>query len=857
VQGVDPAIRAMPGQSRAGVIRAGSDAAPALIDGIGAEARAGDIKLWNDRVQFVVQGAYRSHGWVDVGGTIIDADLVRPEGEPGYDMVDDIFLSFGPARLFEADAVEVVADGTFGGPAIVRATGSDVVWDFFDAGLELEQPLLGDLGLAITTEYFLPPDSYSMRVTTTLVNAGLAASTFSVTDGWMISGEDTDLVYGDAGIRDSPPSSFPWAGWTGRRGEGAFGVWAQGVPLDSPSVASLLSIASLSMVGDGTRHTLEPDDEIRLIRWFAMGPDTASLARERRLREGLAQVRITGETTDSEGNPVVGARVHLVGAAGVDSYATTDTTGAWEAWLPEGEYTAYAVGRDPGERVAPHVAGRYPPLGSAAQQAAQVARIEARTPALPFAVGYGVGVAAVSVVEGTDAPPIEHVLETPGRLTIQLRDDSGAQLSGVVDIRRIDADARPPEVPEGLFEALAIPDSPSRAAWLWSLDDTEIALPAGTYTVEAAHSHRHERATAEVTLGSGDAATIELMLAEVVAQDGWVAVDTHLHAAPSMDGSLAMEERVLVCAATGVDVPVMTDHDRMADYAPIVRAFGLRERVLSVPGVEVTPIVRGHFNLFPVDPDPEATNLGALRWWDRYPTSSGLHAAGRATAPEGAILQVNHGRNPLGMFDLAGWTPNRTSRPDAFTLDFDLMEIITTEDEGDWLRNRTDWFDLLDQGEIKVPSGASDSHERTHACGAGRTDLALSMPVADASPTDVRDALLGGQTVAASGVTLRVTLDGLGPGSTISGSRATLAITVQSPSWIRPDVVRIWKNGEVLEEHPLTEATGGLWFDQSIEVTTDDDAWFAVEVDGETPMGHIWGGATPYALANALFLDVP
>ena len=66
----------------------------------------------------------------------------------------------------------------------------------------------------------------------------------------------------------------------------------------------------------------------------------------------------------------------------------------------------------------------------------------------------------MSVVEGTEPPPIEHVLETPGRLTIQLRDDSGAQLSGVVDIRRVDADARPPGVPEGLLEALAATRSP-------------------------------------------------------------------------------------------------------------------------------------------------------------------------------------------------------------------------------------------------------------------------------------------------------------------------------------------------------------------------------------------------------------
>jgi hypothetical protein len=473
-------------------------------------------------------------------------------------------------------------------------------------------------------------------------------------------------------------------------------------------------------------------------------------------------------------------------------------------------------------------------------------------------VPHGTGATSFAVVDGsTEAVEVRLEVGAGRRVRIRTSDESGVALPATLSIRRTDADARPTDVPDDLLAALGISESRAGLRWVWTATgEADLRLDSpGTYVVEAGHSHRHERASAEI---DGEASEVSLVLSEVVPRDGWYSVDPHLHAAPSMDGSLAMEDRIVVCAAAGIDVPVTTDHDRMADYGPVVEALGLRGRMYAMPGVEVTPIVKGHFNLFPVEPDPDAVNGGALRWWDRYPDADALHTAARATAPEGAILQINHGRNALGMFDLAGWTAARVARPDAFTLDFDLMEIVTTEDEEDWIRNRNDWFGLLSSGEVRVPTGASDSHERTHRCGAGRTDVMVPVAsVSELSGAAVRDALLGGATVVASGITLRATLDGRPPGSTATGADAVLDIQVLGPSWVRPDVVRVWRNGEVLEERTTAEAVDGVWFDEQISVAADGDSWFVVEVDGSTALGHLWGGSTAYALSNAFFLDAP
>ena len=73
------------GQSRAGVVTDET----ALFGGISAEGQAGDVKLYNSRVRFVIQAPGESNYYVGYGGSIVDADIVRPAGQPGQDLIDD------------------------------------------------------------------------------------------------------------------------------------------------------------------------------------------------------------------------------------------------------------------------------------------------------------------------------------------------------------------------------------------------------------------------------------------------------------------------------------------------------------------------------------------------------------------------------------------------------------------------------------------------------------------------------------------------------------------------------------------------------------------------------------------------
>ena len=70
------------------------------------------------------------------------------------------------------------------------------------------------------------------------------------------------------------------------------------------------------------------------------------------------------------------------------------------------------------------------------------------------------------------------------------------------------------------------------------------------------------------------------------------------------------------------------------DYTAIQEAIDA-----AVVGDEISTVVFGHFNAFPIMEDPTKPNRGALSWVDRTPAE--LFGDVRAAWPD-ALLQVNH-----------------------------------------------------------------------------------------------------------------------------------------------------------------------------------------------------------------------
>ncbi|MCA9563522.1 MAG: hypothetical protein KC561_08530, partial [Myxococcales bacterium] len=99
-----------------------------LIGGQSAIGAPGDYILENDRIRLIIQDAGFSRVAGVFGGQLLDVDLRRPQedddsAEPnGFDAFGELF----PVLFTQAvavDEVQIISDGSDGGPAIVQASG--------------------------------------------------------------------------------------------------------------------------------------------------------------------------------------------------------------------------------------------------------------------------------------------------------------------------------------------------------------------------------------------------------------------------------------------------------------------------------------------------------------------------------------------------------------------------------------------------------------------------------------------------------------------------------------------------------------------------------------------------------------
>jgi hypothetical protein len=863
--GVDPSVPAGPGEVRGGVLPEDPAAfAASAWGGIAAEARPGDPVLYNDRVRFAVRRA-AGHGYVGVAGALIDADIVRPEGQLGRDTLEEAFLAFGIGRLAGADTVELIADGSDGGPAVVRVTGTDVPWVFVQGVTGSDEPIGPALGLSIVTDYVLEADAQAVLIRTTLTNTGSEMVRVNPLDGLIAAQEDLASYGSDEGLAPGDLEQPPAIGVVGRHGEASLLLYRDDGPLDRFAAADLLASSGIELLAHGWRD-IEPGATEVLERFRAVGKDPATVEAARYRAQGVTTAPLTGQVT-SDGGPVAGARVHLLDAA-VDpprflGFAVTDAVGAWAMEVPPGDYTAVVTGTGPDEYVdLPAAAGRYAPFTQPSVNARQLAALTGESTPVPLVMAVGHGEAApVAISVPAGGATLDLTLPSAGSLQVTVT-SGGLPLPAYVEIRRAGGAPDSP-IDDGWRAALGLPARTPLTMRAWSGDGAfTVALPPDTYDVLAFGSHRHARGAAAGIVVDDESGSVAVDLEQVVSKgDSYLAMDSHLHAAPSTDGSLPMEDRLIVCAAAGVEIPVTTDHDRMTSYGPLVPALGLSDSIHPIDGVEVSPVLRGHFNLFPATGSgPSVPNGGAPAWWEPTADTDALMQRIRDVAPD-AVIQVNHGReSPSGMMSAGVYEPTtgEAFRPDYWSWDFDLVEIVNARGPRAWLEPRADWFSWLSLGQRRVPVGVSDSHGRTSGCGYGRTDVRIGVDTAtEVTPAALREALAAGHAIVSGGITMRVEdAGGALPGDVTVGAGVDLAITVAGPDWAVPDTVRVYRNGTVIMEEAIAgPPTDGVWWSGSVQDSPGEDAWYVVESEGSQALGGPYGGALPYALANAVFLD--
>jgi hypothetical protein len=414
-------------------------------------------------------------------------------------------------------------------------------------------------------------------------------------------------------------------------------------------------------------------------------------------------------------------------------------------------------------------------------------------------------------------------------------------------------------------------------------DPVEVALPPGRYRVFATRGPEYEVRETRLEAVAGALHALELPpLARALETPGWIAADLHVHAEPSDDSLLPLAERLASFAAQGGEVLVATDHDRVTDYAPLLRELGLASEIASVSGVEVTSTVHGdevpgtsgHANVFPFTRDELAYRDGAPAHENRR-----LRAlVAQVRAPGGvSLVQLNHPRGHegekddlnyfthLGVRD-EGFAPTRplASEPNAALvepdpetglrdLDFDVLELLNGGRMEGYRLVRADWFSLLLQGEFRAATANSDSHAASQLVALPRTYVRLAddRPAAFDEGTFIA-AVRAGRSYGTTGPLLEVELGGAGPGERASGARGELRVLARAAPWIPISRVQVFVNGALAADGPIRTGV-----DHHLPLEFGADAFVTVEVTGEP--SEIYAAVaphfTPFAFSNPIFVD--
>jgi len=828
------------GEVRAGIVESDD----ALIGGVSAEGQHGDYKIYNDRVQFIIQGIRQGSYYEDAAGGIIDADVVRGEGVPGRDIIDEMMVMVGFGVVAVADEIEVLADGSDGEAAVIELRGHGEPLGLLNGAAENDGFIeAGDL--SFVTELRLAPDSWLLEATTT-VTWNDEPRALQLGDFGMVAYDVAEPLHPVEGLDGSGESDGSWLGVVGQRNEVALALLTDDAPYPPSALQEVLSAVGPVLVGFRASESLETGDSTSWRRFVGVGPDLATLTGAWHAERGEATTPVGGNVETDAGG-VAGARVFLLDDDGaVETVALTDGEGRWQADVKASSPTAVAVGRGPAIAYdLPPGAGWASPYAAEGVAADVLASLSEGSEEIHHAEGYGVS----DTTAATEATTLS--LTAPGMLGVEPAD-------GLPFVVRVDfAEGDTVVVDERL-----VPGRPSgAAAWGYSRGQAlEIPLEPGDYEVLVHRGLRWDYAWDTVTISSGEGTQLSPTLTEAVRPPGWLVVDPHSHAGPSGDGGISMEQRLLVHAAHGIQVHFGTDHDHVADYRPLLEPLGLDAVLTSVVANEVSPVLRGHFNVYPLEPQPELPNNGAVPWW-------GLLASGEMTTAElldmartdmggdDVIVQSNHPEGSSGMFGLAGVDVDAgtISDPDRFDASIDTMEVLNDGQVDGFLEF---YLAMVNRGYDTVPIGVSDSHSHRGGVGENFTWLHTgSDDPRDLTNEGLVSAMRAGQVVVSRGAWISATVDGEpAAGGDFTGS-VDVDIVIEAPSWMDIDELQVHEDGVLVEQIPVDTDSGIQRLVTTVTLSPEADASYIFMAVGDTSMTPV-SGHTPWSMTGALRIDV-
>ena len=706
------------------------------LTGPAAVGMGGDYVLENAKARFLIQGSGRARSWVPYGGSLVDADLKRADGEAGKDILNEVSIITGTIRGFKPESFEIVKDGSDGSAAVLRVSGRDGGIPVVDMVLPLKP-----FNATVVLEYELLPGETALKLTT-----------------YYTASARGPVRLGDGVVWDRHTLALtPGVGWDTDKLTGAeFSEQYATIPGlacgYSPAEGTLTgSISSANMVPymGFYKKTVNPGETVSFTRYFVVGADLeavrATIA-EKRKSAARTTVTVKVNVADASNDDASKAQVLVLGA---------DDIPVAQAYLPA---TTLTFALAPGSyKITTQEEGRPAATPVAVTVAAEAKSVELTLPATGR-VSYQIG------GDGFDYTQKEGL---PSRVSIQAGAD--AAIDAPILRREFTADGK------GTF-----------------------LLEPGPYTLIASRGYEYEIYKTNITVEASKTVSVAGKLTRSVVSTGWIAADLHMHSSRSIDAVVVPEKRVVELAAVGLERVPNTEHDFVTDMEALAKETKVDSWLRLTTGSEVSP-PGYHTNGYPMTDVASRPAYFGARWYKGYaedgtflgPMTFPEIWEELTTLFKVGIKQINHPRDGQGYLNKIDYDPTKgveALEKGVFSADFDAMELINAGrvdiamDKG-----LTDYYSFLNQGIVFAPVGVSDSHVDSDP-GDARTYIRVDKD----DPRAVSDdefvaAIKGRRTVAASGPFVEATIGTASFGDTFKGAGPyTLHVKVQLSESLLP-----------------------------------------------------------------------
>ena len=805
-------------------------------------ASPGDALIMNERAAFVISQIENNRTYWYYGGILIDAVALDGCAQAGEERFEELVPMLGRFDLgapiansvlrgFRGESIEIIADGSDGGDAIVRVAGVDDT--FWLVELELmgaafaggaPRTLDGLMGVEVWIDYVLKPGAATLEIrihvqnTLSEPNDVLVASALWLGDTTSRSFHaKSQINLGGFGL----DVDLPWIAAQGPDGSLAFGV--AGGKAGSLSVSGVTALLNIEPVLAGA-SLLDPvggNDTLIETLLVAVGPgDANSATRELQPFDsekipGLSPV--DGTVTEADGTPVVGLTVDVEIRDG-DEWSLLDRL----VTNVDGEFSGQIgdFGDEAPYRLRPRSAARN-----------DVDPAEITLPASNVAI----------------------VVSPAGALTWDVTDEAGTSIPSRIMVYRKNGGAL--------------------QAQIYALPGTgQAELPPGDYQMVVLRGYEYTRSISDLTVpAEGGTAHLVATLTRALDTTGWLSMDSHIHAGPSPDSDVSIKMRVLTAAANGLEVAISTDHEFVADWSAGVTEQNLGAFVRTVVGEEVTATLPEHMNMYPV-PVVDHPRGDPILWYGL----SMEEILGAMETRGAGVRQLNH----PNYLDLIGWN-GATATP--FVKD---ATNFGAPGKQTWSWN-FNAVELLNGGsDIFSKSGKEGLFDRWmgwwnhdhNVTGVAVTDTHGMAPPGDPrsyfpSPTDdpgagtdaeLEAAVVGGKVLLSTGAFAVVTANGAAMGDLVKpagadGQTVELALHIQALPEIAVDHVVVFVNCDRAMALALDAPGDLIKHDGTVSLTVDKDATVIVAGFGAAGMPKGFKGyngkRVPKFMTNPFLID--